>query len=283
MDVNDFFVQEPCNAAQCVEQLLGEKLPDVGYCGESDDCGALKAALAALPDETSRAALKHEFIKLAGTCRCGTLKSPACANWVKTAAELVRKYSCREAGGKPKVFLLGDSIRINYQMKVTELLAEECEIFYPAENCRFAKYALNELDRWFGKDAFYDVIHWNVGLWDSAVVCKEDGMFTSPQEYFRYMKLLHRELSKRAKHIIFATTTAVRDGSLNQHIEYVRELNDVIVPYMRSLNVPVNDLFELTFNNMERYLGPDCIHLSEEGINALGEAVAGIIRRTLFG
>lgn len=281
MKAKDIFTQEPCNAAQCIRQLLNKNVSATECSDANDDCGALKAALALIPDDESREALRHEFIKLAGTARCGTLKSPVCAGWVDTAAELVRKYSRSAGTNKPKVFLLGDSIRINYQNKVSELLSDKYDVTYPEENCRFAKYALNELNRWLGKADDFDVIHWNIGLWDSAVVCKEDGMFTSPQEYFHYMKLLHRELSKRTRHIIFATTTAVRDGSLNQHIGFVQELNSLIVPYMRSQNVPINDLFALTYGNMDRYLGPDCIHLSDEGIEAAGQAVAGIINSVL--
>lgn len=281
MQASDFFTQEPCNAAWCLKKLLNADMPPAECCCSDDDCGALKYALSLLPDEESKAALQHEFVKLTGSSRCGTLKSPVCASWVDKTAELVRRYAPATSTGKPKVLLLGDSIRINYQVKVAELLADTCDVTYPEENCRFAKYALNELPRWLGKEDNFDIIHWNIGLWDSAVVCKEDGMFTSPQEYFHYMKLLHRELSKRTRHIIFATTTAVRDGSLNQHIEFIQELNAIVTPYMRSQNVPVNDLYTLTFENMATYLAPDCIHLSQEGISAVGETVANCIRNIL--
>ena len=61
-----------------------------------------------------------------------------------------------------KVVLLGDSIRlIGYGKRVVELLGDQCTVWQPEDNCRFAKYTLRMLfdEQQNIKNA--DVIHWN--------------------------------------------------------------------------------------------------------------------------
>jgi len=177
-----------------------------------------------------------------------------------------------------KVLLLGDSIRLGYQPEVARELEGKFEVWGPEDNCRFAKYTLNELDRIFEKyGKTPDVIHWNNGLWDSAVVCPEDGMFTPPEEYERYMRIVLRELRKRCPVVLFATTTPVKPESLNQKIENIKVLNDTIVPVMKAENVPVNDLFSLVAEDLEKIICEDNIHHTEYGKKLLGKRVADFI------
>lgn len=180
-----------------------------------------------------------------------------------------------------KILLLGDSIRMGYQESVKKELGSSFDCRFSAENGRFAKFTLNELDRIFEeccKDGNPDLIHWNNGLWDSAIVCREDGIFTDPDEYEKYMRLLIRELRKRSGKVVFATTTPVRSGSLNQKLEYIRCLNARILPVMKSENIPVNDLYSFVEPEMETLIGPDCIHLTESGRAKVGKEVADFIR-----
>ena len=174
--------------------------------------------------------------------------------------------------------LIGDSIRMNYQPVVEKELAGEFEVVAPEENCRFAKFALNELERWFEACGEPDIIHWNIGLWDSAVVCKEDGMFTPPEEYLHYMSRIQRELFKHTDKVIFATTTPVLPGSQNQHIEYIESLNRIIVPFMQEQGVAINDLYRLLKSRESELQSPDCIHLNPLGQQVLGKAVADAVR-----
>ena len=273
----------PCNAAETVFKLLEETAPAPAETGDrAKTCGALRAALALISDPARAAILEEEFVKLTGAADCGILHGPRCSYYVELAAELVRKYRrSLDPNGKIRVLLLGDSIRGNYQNFVREGLGEHFEVVAPEENGRFAKYTLNELDRCFQGYGEPDVIHWNNGLWDSAVVCPEDGMFTPPDEYLRYMSLILRELRKHTPNVIFATTTPVRDGSLNQHLEYIDRLNAVIVPYMKAQHVAINDLYSLVKPRMDELLRPDCIHLSAKGCEVCGQAVIDAIHSVL--
>ncbi len=132
-----------------------------------------------------------------------------------------------------KVMLLGDSIRIAYQDFVAQELGDEYEVWHPEENGRFAKYTLNELERYFQACPNPDIIHWNNGLWDSAIVCKEDGMFTTVDEYLHDLFRIVRELKKHTPNVIFATTTPVKPNSANQKLEYVQALNEAAVPFLK--------------------------------------------------
>jgi hypothetical protein len=179
---------------------------------------------------------------------------------------------------KKRVMLIGDSIRMLYQAETARLLEDDYEVYAPEENVRFVKYTLNELERWFDKYGVPDIIHWNNGLWDTSVVCKEDGPFTPIPEFMRYIDITLRELRKRTDKIIFATITPVIEAGTNQHPEYIEEYNRHLVRYMRSENVPVNDLFSLCNADVRRYIGPDNIHISAEGQKLCAQAVAKAVR-----
>jgi hypothetical protein len=272
-----------CNAAESVLSALGTNLDNASAldfgAAPNGDCGALAAALAVLPTEEARQKMRDEFIKLTGSAACSALKGVHCTHCVELATRLANAYLSPASSGKlPRLMLIGDSIRMNYQPVVEKELAGEFEVIAPEENCRFAKYALNELERWFEACGEPDIIHWNIGLWDSAVVCKEDGMFTSPEEYLYYMSRIQRELFKHTHKIIFATTTPVLPGSLNQHIEYIDSLNKIIVPFMKEQGVVINDLYELLKSNEREWQSTDCIHLNQVGSQVIGKAVADAVR-----
>lgn len=208
---------------------------------------------------------------------------------------------------KTGVLLIGDSIRLGYEKEVSRKLGDEFFVWGPEENCRFAKYTLNELGRWFERysdaaggerikkeesefdvpghiDAETvgdtpDIIHWNNGLWDSAIVCDEDGMFTKKEEYVSYCAKILRELRKITPNVIFATTTPVKPGSLNQNMDFINELNDAILEYMKSENVYIDDLYSVVAKDIERYISGDCIHLSPEGIDVCSDSVCESVKK----
>ena len=182
-----------------------------------------------------------------------------------------------------KVMLIGDSIRLGYQNTVKKELEGEFEVWGSEDNCRFAKYTLNELGRMLDACGKPDVIHWNNGLWDTAVVCKEDGAFTPIDEYINYMSKILRELRKVTDKIVFATITPVKPGSLNQDNDIIAEYNRRIMEYMRAENVLINDLNGLVSQNVDEYICEDYIHLSEIGKAVCGKAVAEYIREVSKG
>lgn len=278
------FQSNICNAAEIVLNALHSAAGNASAldsdAAAGSECSALAAALAALPSAAARKKLRAEFVKLTGSAACSSLKGAHCNHCIELAIRLAETYlSPASCGRLPRLMLIGDSIRMNYQPVVEQELSGEFEVAAPAENCRFAKFALNELERWFEACGEPDIIHWNIGLWDSAVVCKEDGMFTSPEEYLYYMSRIQRELFKHTDQVIFATTTPVQPGCLNQHIEYVESLNRIIIPFMQEQGVAINDLYQLLKSRGSGLQSPDGIHLNSQGQQICGKAVADAVRK----
>ena len=199
------------------------------------------------------------------------------------------------------VMLIGDSIRLNYQSVVEKELADKYTVWAPVENCRFAKYTLNELKRYkvaFSKDKiekideaeltptvdetqnliYPDIIHWNNGLWDTGIAYEEDGPFTTIDDYIRDMSKILRELRKMTDKIIFATITPVKPGT-HQRNDIIQEYNKRIIEFMKSENVLINDLGALVSENVDEYISEDKIHLSEKGKEVCGKAVAQFIQK----
>lgn len=76
---------------------------------------------------------------------------------------------------------------IGYGNKVEEILrAEECDVWQPQDNCRFAKYTLRMLFDFQDEIKGADVVHWNNGLWDMCDLFG-DGAFTTIEEYVSNM------------------------------------------------------------------------------------------------
>lgn len=186
-----------------------------------------------------------------------------------------------------KVLLIGDSIRMFYQNEVTSQLGKDYEVFAPTENCRFSLYVLNSLRFWLNSFPTPDIIHFNAGLWDTAILYHEDGCFVSVENYVKYMELILRELKKTGAKIIFATTTPVSDEKAelpgpmppahkNQDITYY---NNAVLEAFKNEDIIINDLFSLTYPQKEKYLSDDMIHPNADGVKLLGTAVANCIKK----
>ncbi|MBQ8658228.1 MAG: SGNH/GDSL hydrolase family protein [Clostridia bacterium] len=179
-----------------------------------------------------------------------------------------------------KIALLGDSIRqLGYGTKVPELLGGEYTVFQPNDNCRFVKYTLRGLFDWKEQLDGSDVIHWNNGLWDTAVNLFDDGKpFTEEGEYVENMLRVARLLKKMSKRVIFATTTPVRpDYPYNDNV-IIDRYNAVLVPKLKEMGIVLNDLNALVKPHIYEYIREDDkIHLTEKGIEACAKQVAACI------
>ena len=184
------------------------------------------------------------------------------------------------------VFLIGDSIRMNYQKDVIKRLGVKYDVYAPEENCRFSMYTLCQIStHWIKEVPPPDIIHWNNGLWDVLRRFPEDGCFTPIDEYLRNMERIHRQLKKTGAKIIFATTTPTMffgkltpNGCIwdNKDIEYY---NKRITELLENRVDAINDLYNLVLPRMKECICEDLVHLSETGKAVLGQAVADIITK----
>ena len=183
------------------------------------------------------------------------------------------------------ILLIGDSIRMFYEDDVKSRLGEKYNIYAPEENCRFSSYVLNSLRFWLAKYPEPDIIHFNVGLWDTAILYSEDGCFIGINEYVANMKKILRVLKNTGAKVIFATTTPVSDEKKNilgpmppaHRNEDIIRYNEAVLEVFKNEDIYVNDLFLLMYEEKEKYLMEDMIHPNEEGVNLLGTAVANAI------
>ncbi len=150
------------------------------------------------------------------------------------------------------VLMIGDSIRMFYCEEAQMQLGEEYNCYWPDENCRFAAFALNSLRHWLPEFPVPDIIHFNIGLWDTAILYKEDGCFTEKAKYVSDMvKILTSD--KTGAKIIFATTTPVHDDKQYlegpmppaHHNNDIVEYNKAVLDVSRKEDIVINDLFSL--------------------------------------
>ena len=74
------------------------------------------------------------------------------------------------------LLLIGDSIRMGYDKSVKKTLDGRANVIFPDDNCRFASYLLRHFHEYLGEvnGEDIDVIHWNVGLWDTLRLFDEE-------------------------------------------------------------------------------------------------------------
>ncbi len=184
------------------------------------------------------------------------------------------------------VMLLGDSIRLFCQESIIKKLGEDYNVWTPTENGRFSRYTQNALRFYLSAFPNPDVIHWNNGLWDVAILYPEDGCFIPLDEYIASLKIILRELKKTGAEVIFATSTPVADekrflpGPFPPRVlnEDIVRYNEAAVKLMKENNVRVNDLHKTMLDGGEGVISDDMIHPSEKGIDLISDAVCKCIQ-----
>ena len=192
-----------------------------------------------------------------------------------------------------KVLLIGDSIRLNYQEKVKELLADTCEVVYPNGNCEFTLNTLWSIRQWFRDYEWgqVDLIHWNTGIWDHHRNADDGEPLSTPEQYLYYNRRLHKQLATYTKNLIWATTTPAGIHykpdpdwlcplSREDWNEEVSLYNDILRAYLVHQGVAIDDLYDLVQHHWD-YLTDDGIHLSPAGVEGLAQQVADCIRAHL--
>lgn len=180
-----------------------------------------------------------------------------------------------------KMILIGDSIRLSYQEKVAERLADAVDIKWPVENCRFSAYTLFSLPNWVPDDN-YDMIQWNNGQWDTCYM--PDGKIHTPLEtYLEYQERIACILLKRTKRLIFATTTPVWPEMFTSgHVhprrnEDIDAYNAAASELLSELGIEILDLNGPVKAGLKAYISEDMVHLTQAGMHLCAERVAAHI------
>ena len=175
---------------------------------------------------------------------------------------------------KKNILLLGDSIRMQYQKQVGALLEEKAAVYGPEENCRWSGYLLNSLRFWLPSMPRPDLVQFNCGLWDMGDDYQEGRHFYPPELYeetcVRICRVLRKITDQPDLPLVIATTTPTLHGDHGDILVY----NDILRSVARQEHACVNDLYALVSPRKAELLGPDHIHMNEEGVRLLAEKTA---------
>ena len=174
-----------------------------------------------------------------------------------------------------KVVLLGDSIRMGYGPTVEEKLRQEGhEVFQPSDNCRFIHYLLRAIFDYQEQIKDADVIVFNAGLWDICELFGDNEPFTPLEEYKAHLRKATKQLLKITPHVIFVTTTPVREGHPYNDNNVIALYNKEALQIMKELGVTINDLGGFISHDINKYIREDdLIHLSDEGIKQASKQI----------
>ena len=179
-----------------------------------------------------------------------------------------------------KIILLGDSIRLSYQRRVTELLGSDYTVWGPEDNCRFASYTLRMLYDYREQLKGADVIHFNCGLWDMCDLFG-DGPFTPIEVYVEQMVRIAKILKTYAPGgaVIFAATTPPSPKMWGHDMDRVRAYNAAAMAALEPLGILFDDLFTPVAEDIDCMISDDLLHASPYGVEVLANRVADCVKK----
>lgn len=183
----------------------------------------------------------------------------------------------------PKVLLLGDSIRMSYQALVAEKLEGKAEVVGPTDNCQYSLFTLSSLDRWIGELGQPDIVHWNNGLHDCGHNPARNPVQIPVDMYRENLKFILNRLRGMTLNVLWATLTPVhpdrpfRKSQWSWRNEEIDRYNAAARELMEAHEVPITELHELVWGDVEGFLSEDQLHLSQTGQMACASAVAQAI------
>ena len=193
------------------------------------------------------------------------------------------------------VLLLGDSIRQNYQGYVRETLLDVADVRFPNDNGRFGFYTLRYVYEWIyalsrEQNITFDIIHFNVGLWDVLRLSSDNATFTTKEQYADILKRIYKRIKMYCPNatIIFATTTTVIEPGFAPGIEIgerrnsdIEEFNKIALDVFSNTDVIIDDLYSVSLSMSDNCHSDDVHFETSEGIAILGQAVAQSIKNVI--
>ena len=188
---------------------------------------------------------------------------------------------------KPRVVLIGDSIRMAYQDHVVGALINQAEVVGPAANGGHSRRVLAHLDEW-AMSRRPDLVHVNCGLHDLKRAFGEACEVPLREYGDNVRQVLTRLQNELACKVIWAATTPVDETQHHQNKGFDRfeadvdAYNKMATAVAGDLAVPVHDLFAVVEQRgRAQLLTSDGVHFTAEGSQFLGRAVADCAREHL--
>jgi isoamyl acetate esterase len=184
-----------------------------------------------------------------------------------------------------QVVLIGDSIRMGYQLTVARALAGVATVWGPAENGGNSHNVLEHLDEWVIRRK-PDIVHINCGLHDLRREFDAESNAVPLEQYADNVRTILERIQKRTRAtILWATTTPVHHQrhhdtkGFDRFDSDVDQYNAAATPIAAGMDIAINDLYAFVVaHGRDELLLADGVHYSEQGYELLGKAVAGVIR-----
>jgi lysophospholipase L1-like esterase len=185
---------------------------------------------------------------------------------------------------RPKVLLAGDSISFGYGPHVQARLNGVFEVTNLPANSGTSANLLAHADEWLIRPGF-DLIHLNCGLHDLARDRDAAGPRVGPEQYEANLREIFRRLRGESRSLLaWATITPIIDERHAARKGFDRYEKDVLAYNAAGLRVakaaglPVNDLHGVvTAGGAAQCVGPDGVHMTDDGNAILADAVMGFV------
>ncbi|MBI5723011.1 MAG: hypothetical protein HZA50_03555 [Planctomycetes bacterium] len=189
---------------------------------------------------------------------------------------------------RPKILIIGDSISLGYAPHVADMLAGEFDVVHNEGNAGDSGQLLAALDGYLAA-ASAVVVHFNCGLHDiKRLKAGADQCNIPLPDYKANLARIVQRLDRIGMRLIWAASTPVidsrhaarKDFSFHRRQSDVEAYNGAAMEIIRPAGIKINDLHERTVaGGTEKLIGPDGVHLTDEGYRLLAAAVAHAIRQ----
>jgi len=189
---------------------------------------------------------------------------------------------------KPKALLIGDSISMGYHNGVVERMADRADVVRIDGNGSTSRNCKEKLAAWV-EAASPDIIHFNCGLHDIALDPKNTTNRVPIAEYEQNLKDMVAWLKSNTKaELVWARTTPViyerhhAVKGFDRDDKDVQAFNDAADGVMLAVGIPINNLYAIICEaGDEACLGPDGVHMTDEGNAVLVVAVVAALDRAI--
>ena len=172
----------------------------------------------------------------------------------------------------PRVLLIGDSVSRGYTQATRKALEGKANVHRAPANCGPTAAGVQKLDIWLGEGQ-WDVIHFNFGIHDRA---------TPLPDYQSRLESIIERLKKRARHVVWATTTPIPDDPAKKQVATsIVERNAAAAELAKKHQLPVDDLFTAITPHLAELQNPNDVHFNPAGYEFLGLRVAESIQKAL--
>ena len=186
-----------------------------------------------------------------------------------------------------RVYLIGDSIRMNAEPQIRTQLLPGASLVSPPVNCESSHRVVERIEEW-APASEGDVVHLNCGLHDIRHNPGETVPVCTLEQYRRNLIVVFDFLAARKATVIWATSTPFLEQVHNSGKPSRRFLHDLLAynAVARDLaeqhGFSVNDLYaKLAGASLGELLLPDGLHFNSVGNRLVGEMVAVAINAAL--